>query len=197
MSVPQRCNYWKQVTGDQPRVLSGCASMYGVSRKHICFPPCLNRCRHRARLRSQRAFQRSWPRLESWPPASSEPPLSSGWRKSRSTPRCWGGSGRRIRPRRTPDGRETHDALRGWKRKSWVKSFHSCSVYKKTLIFKRMSWCLGTIVLTLVIKKQVFRVRTMTFVWTKAIISGLVCLYPVNTTVNPRKLAQPSDLKNF
>lgn len=171
--------------------------MDGASRKHICFPPCLNRYRHRARLRSQRAFQHSWPRPESWPPASSEPPLSSGWRRSHSTPRYWGGSGRRIHPRRTPDGRERHDAFRSYKRKLRVKSFHSCSGYKKMLIFKRISWWLWTIVSMLVLKEQVFQVQTMTFFWTNAIISGLVGLYPVNTTVNPRKLAPLSDLKNF
>lgn len=96
-------------TEDQSQLSSWCTSIW--------FPPCLNRCRHRARLRSQRAFRRSWPRPESWPPASSAPPLSSGWRRSRSTPRCWGGSGHRIRPLCTPEDRDTHEAFRGWKRK--------------------------------------------------------------------------------
>lgn len=116
-------------------VLRACVN--GASGKHICFPPCLNRCRHRARLQSQRAFRRSWPRPESWPPASSGPPLSSGWRRSRSTPRSWGGSGRRIRPRRKPDGRETHEAFRGCKRKLRVTSFSSCPVYKDVNIQMR------------------------------------------------------------
>lgn len=74
---------------------------------HISFPPCQNTCHHPALLLWQRACRHSWPRPESWLPLSLEPPLSSGWRRSRNTPRCSGGSAHRSPLQRRPESAQT------------------------------------------------------------------------------------------
>lgn len=86
----------------------------GVIIKEECarFPPCLNKSHRRAPLQLQTASQHSWQQQESWPPLSLEPLPSSGWRKSRNTQRCWGGSGRHSHPRHRPKRRRNQRYLK-------------------------------------------------------------------------------------
>lgn len=168
LNIPRRYNYWKQVVWDKKHpschhYVLKCVVWQGA---HICFPPCLNKCRRRALLLWQRACQHSWPQPESWLPLSLAPPLSNGWRRSRNTPRCSGGSAHHSHQQHRPEGRHTQNRLGNWELWEIVsrlymryRLFHIHFVHRNAFIFKLTSSWAWTIVSTSALTEPVCQVQ--------------------------------------